>query len=144
MASSASLKADRKNKEKERDTYKKRKKKIDVIRSSIGNYLPEKIAAININVENCASFLSSGLIGSSKVGSVKDSILDVKEKSTSADTTVTSYKEKLKNESTRCEKKINSLDEEITRMKRLIKTVEAEERKEHEKALMQSIKDAFS
>ena len=117
------LKAKRKTKKIQFDTYVKRRDGVKSIISSIDNKLDDDISDINNRISSCASSLSDGLkiASSSKVSSVISILHSAKESYTGSDSTISSCRSNMESERSRCQRNINSLDYEIRQIENEIR-----------------------
>ena len=115
------LKAIRKEEKKLFSSFVSRRNAVRTIISNIENKLDDDIRDVNNQISNCASELSQGLKGVSKISQIYAEINSAKEQGAGADLKISECRSNLNKEASRCQGEINTLDSEIKKLENQIK-----------------------
>lgn len=107
------LKAERRQKKGQFNSYVKRRNSIRTIISNIDSRFDDDVRDINRQISNCISELAAGLKGCDATKTICTNMEDCKEKYSGSDSKISSARGYLSSEVSRCQERINSLDYEI-------------------------------
>lgn len=116
------MKAERKQKKRQFNTYAKRRNGLTKIIGKIDNELADNVTRINRNWSGCLNNLSVGLRiegGSGRFGRVVNDTIHESQPET--DKYISDGRTNLSRERSRCQTRINELDDEIRRLESRIK-----------------------
>ncbi len=114
------LKAQRREKKKQLNSYVKRRNSIKSIISNINCRFDDDVRDINQQISNCISDLTAGLRGCGVTSTISTNMEDCKQKYSESDSKISSARSNLSSEVSRCQEKINSLHWEISNLENQI------------------------
>ena len=132
MASADELRAQKRAKERERETYIRRKRGVDKIIADISVKFTDEIMAVNHRIELASENLEAGITGQQRIGTVTEETRGKAEKNAESDSRLSESQNELQNESYRCGWKIDELTEEIRQLQIAIEEAERREREDEE------------